>query len=187
MSRASVAASLPAPERLAAPSSTGAPAAVLIPLFQRAGETHTIFTQRRADLRRHAGEVSFPGGRPDPEDADLAETALREAWEEVGLDPSTAEVIDRLDPVDTRVTGYLIHPFIATVPDDSVWVPNPTEVAELIEVPISALERGYAKRIVNVRGLPLRTATYAVDGHIIWGATARIVEQLLERLATPPA
>ncbi len=88
-----------------------------MPLFLDAAQRpHAVFTRRRADLRRHAGEISFPGGRRDPDDADLRETALREAEEEIGLPRGDVRVLGELAPTSTFVTGYLIHPFVGLIP-----------------------------------------------------------------------
>ena len=89
---------------------------MLVPLFGTDEQPHAVFTKRRTDLRRHAGEISFPGGRRDPEDADLRETALREAEEEIGLPRADVEVLGELEPTSTFVTGYLIHPFVGLIP-----------------------------------------------------------------------
>src|SRR3954454_4878523 len=95
----------------------GTQAAVLLALYGWPDDPGLIFTERRADLRRHAGEISFPGGRQDPDDADLATTALREAQEEIALDPAAVAVAGALTPVSTFVTGYRVHPFVGTVAD----------------------------------------------------------------------
>ena len=89
-----------------------------MPLFlaRRASEPHVVLTRRRADLRRHAGEISFPGGRRDPEDADLADTALREAEEEIGLPRADVRLLGELPPTSTFVTNYVIHPFVGLIP-----------------------------------------------------------------------
>jgi 8-oxo-dGTP pyrophosphatase MutT (NUDIX family) len=116
------------------------PAAVLVPLFVAADEQpHVVLTRRRADLRRHAGEISFPGGRRDPEDADLSETALREAQEEIGLPREDVRLIGTLDPTPTWVTNYVIHPFVGTIPAGRVWQISPREVDEVLELPLRAL------------------------------------------------
>ncbi len=104
--------------------------AVLVPLHGWPDEPGLIFTERRADMRRHAGEISFPGGRKDDADADLAATALREAQEEIGLDPAGVELCGALPPAATFVTGYRIHPFVGLIADPAELdlVPNPDEV-----------------------------------------------------------
>ena len=104
----------------------GTDAAVLLPLYGWPEEPGLIFTERRADLRRHAGEISFPGGRQDDGDADLAATALREAEEEIGLDPAAVELVGALPPTSTFVTGYRIHPFVGLVPDPAELGLGPT-------------------------------------------------------------
>jgi 8-oxo-dGTP pyrophosphatase MutT (NUDIX family) len=157
-------------------------AAVLVPLYLRDGDLHAVFTERRHDLRRHAGEISFPGGRRDPEDASLMVTALREAQEEIGLDPKAVEILGALQPTPTIATGYAIYPFVALVHPDQTWTPSEREVAAVIDLPLNDVAAGYARRRLNRRGLVIRTDTYTVHGHVIWGATARIVDDLLERV-----
>src|SRR3954470_16238916 len=102
-------------EALAMAGRRGTQAAVLLALYGWPEEPGLIFTERRADLRRHAGEISFPGGRQDPGDADLAATALREADEEIALAPAAVTLAGALTPVSTFVTGYRVHPFVGTV------------------------------------------------------------------------
>jgi len=158
-------------------------AAVLIPLYEREGQLVAVFTERRADLSRHAGEISFPGGRQDEPDEDLRRTALREAHEEIGLDPEHVELVGALPPVGTFVTGYRIFPFVGTIEDDYEWVLQETEVETLLELSLPALMGGFEMKRLLRRGVPIKTPTYTVEGHFVWGATARIVEHLLERLA----
>ncbi len=155
---------------------------MLVPLFLD-GErrAHAVFTRRRADLRRHAGEISFPGGRRDPEDADLRETALREAEEEIGLPRREVRVLGELAPTSTFVTGYLIHPFVGLIPAARSWQLSPTEVEEVLELPLDALRAGHQRTRMERRGIEFETDAYIVDGQLIWGATARIVENLLRR------
>ncbi|MFL5901483.1 MAG: NUDIX hydrolase [Solirubrobacterales bacterium] len=162
----------------------GTDAAVLLPLHGWPDEPGLIFTERRADMRRHAGEISFPGGRRDEGDADLAATALREAEEEIGLDPAAVELSGALPPASTFVTGYRIHPFVGLIPDPAELdlEPNPTEVETVLAFSLEGLRAGYAMRRLVRRGVPIHTPTYEVDGHLIWGATARILGDLLERL-----
>jgi 8-oxo-dGTP pyrophosphatase MutT (NUDIX family) len=159
-------------------------AAVLLPLYGWPGEPGLIFTERRADLRRHAGEISFPGGRKDDADADLATTALREAEEEIGLDPAVVELGEELPTTGTFVTGYRIHPFVGKIPHpgDLDLAPNPTEVETVLTFSLDVLRDAYAMRRLIRRSVPIHTPTYEVEGHLIWGATARILGDLLERL-----
>jgi len=158
-------------------------AAVLVPLYRdAAGALHAVFTERRADLRRHAGEISFPGGRRDVEDADLCATALRESHEEIGLPPEAVEVLGALQPTPTFVTDYAIYPFVGLIEPGFAWVLQETEVGQVLELPVERVRQGYARRRLVRCGVPFRTDTYEVDGHLIWGATARIVADLLERV-----
>jgi 8-oxo-dGTP pyrophosphatase MutT (NUDIX family) len=159
-------------------------AAVLLPLYGWPGEPGLIFTERRADLRRHAGEISFPGGRQDEADADLAATALREAHEEIGLDPARVEVGEKLPATKTFVTGYRIHPFVGRIPDPGELDlrPNPAEVETVLTFSLDVLRESFEMRRLIKRGIPIHTPTYEVEGHFVWGATARILGDLLERL-----
>ncbi len=160
------------------------PSAVLVALFERSGELHTVLTQRRRDLSRHAGEISFPGGRREPTDTDLIATALRESEEEIGLAPSEVTIIGALVPTATIATGYAIYPFVGMIPDGQIWKPSESEVSEVLELSLAAIADGYARRRIERRGLPVWTDTYVVDGHLVWGATARILADLLERTAS---
>ena len=169
------------PEEAAAMDAPGhKDAAVLVPLY-RAPLT-AVFTERRADLSRHAGEISFPGGRQDHPEEDLRETALREAHEEIGLDPSGVELVGALPPVGTFVTGYRIFPFVGLIEPGLTWRPQATEVEQVLEFALADLVQGHEMQRLIRKGVPIKTPTYTVDGHLVWGATARIVQSLLERL-----
>jgi 8-oxo-dGTP pyrophosphatase MutT (NUDIX family) len=159
--------------------------AVLLALFGWPERPGLIFTERRADLRRHAGEVSFPGGRQDPGDADLEATALREAEEEIALDPAGVEVVGALPPVSTFVTGYRIQPFVGLVapPAELGLEPNPSEVETVLAFTLDALRDGYEMRRLVRRGVAVHTPTYELEGQLIWGATARILGDFLKRVA----
>jgi 8-oxo-dGTP pyrophosphatase MutT (NUDIX family) len=159
----------------------GVVAAVLIPLYVEGGELHAVFTKRNADLRRHAGEISFPGGRRD-EGEELRETALREAEEEIGLRRADVEVVGALPPTSTIVTNYVIYPFVGLIEPGSIFRPNPIEVDAVVELSLPSLVAGFERKRLIRRGVPIKTDTYTVDGNFIWGATARIVGALLERL-----
>ncbi len=159
-------------------------AAVLLPLYGWPDEPGLIFTERRADLRRHAGEISFPGGRRDDGDANLAATALREAQEEISLDPGAVELGEELPTTGTFVTGYRIHPFVGRIPHpgELSLTPNPAEVETVLTYSLDALRGAYGMRRLIRRGVPIHTPTYEVEGQLIWGATARILGDLFKRL-----
>jgi 8-oxo-dGTP pyrophosphatase MutT (NUDIX family) len=157
-------------------------AAVLVPLYLGTdGRVHAVFTRRRDDLRRHAGEISFPGGRHDPGE-ELQATALREACEEVGLPPAAVELIGALQPVPTIATNYAVYPFVGLIEPGFAWVPSAGEVAEVIELALEDLRAGYGRRRLMRRGIPFRTDVYVVGDQLIWGATARMLTDLLDRL-----
>jgi 8-oxo-dGTP pyrophosphatase MutT (NUDIX family) len=161
-------------------------AAVLVPLFTagRAQEPHLVLTRRRSDLRSHAGEISFPGGRRDEGDSDFVATALREAEEEIALDPAAVEIGGALPPTTTFATGYRIYPFVGLVADPAQLglEPSPDEVETVLAYSLEILRESYEMRRLVRRGVPIHTPTYEVEGQMIWGATARIVGDLLARL-----
>jgi 8-oxo-dGTP pyrophosphatase MutT (NUDIX family) len=160
-------------------------AAVLVPLVVRDGEPHMVFTLRSASLRGHAGQVSFPGGAVDATDADRIATAIREADEEIGVEPGCVEVFGLLDEIPTP-SGFLITPVLAAlIPPPAAYRPNPAEVAEVFECSIARLsdptvyeEQGEVERW----GRRYRLCAYKPDGRNIWGATARMVAMVLELL-----
>ena len=160
----------------------GTDAAVLVPIFLDGDAPHLVFTKRRDDLRRHAGEISFPGGRRDDTDRDLAHTALREACEEIGLVPDGVEIVGALQPTPTIATGYSVYPFVGLIEPGQEWTLSAREVAEVLELRIDDLRAGYSRQRLVGRGIPFRTSVYVVGDHLIWGATARILGDLLDRL-----
>jgi 8-oxo-dGTP pyrophosphatase MutT (NUDIX family) len=162
----------------------GTDAAVLLPLFGHPNRPGLVFTERRLDLSRHAGEISFPGGRQDAPEEPLLDTALREADEEIGLSPDQVVVAGALPPVGTFVTGYKVHPFVGTIPEGLRFRPNPSEVAAILMFTLDELRDGFAMRRLIRRGIPIRTPTYEMGEHMIWGATARILSDFLDRLET---
>ncbi|MDQ3759088.1 MAG: CoA pyrophosphatase [Actinomycetota bacterium] len=156
-------------------------AAVLVPLYSWPERPGLVFTERRHDLRRHAGEISFPGGRRD-EGESFLRTALREAHEEIGLNPDLVDVVGALPPIGTFVTNYKVHPIVGLVKANLEYVVSPTEVETILAFRLDALRDGFEMRRLVRRGVPIRTPTYLVGEHLIWGATARILGELLERL-----
>jgi 8-oxo-dGTP pyrophosphatase MutT (NUDIX family) len=163
------------------------PAAVLVPLFLagEAADSHLVLTRRRADLKRHAGEISFPGGRRDAGDRDLAATALREAEEEIGLPPADVRLLGQLPATSTFATNYVIHPFVGLIPQGVAWRLSPREVDAVLELPLQALRDGRTRTKLERRGIAFETDAYVVDELLIWGATARILQDLLEQLDDP--
>ena len=159
-------------------------AAVLVPLFGYPDNPGLVFTERRHDLKRHAGEISFPGGRQDHPDESLLETALREADEEIGLAKTGVQIMGALPPIGTFVTSFKVHPFVGLIEPDLEFTPSPAEVETVLAFSVDELREGFAMRRLVRRGVPIRTPTYVIDGHLIWGATARILGELLRRL--PP-
>lgn len=169
-------------------------AAVLVPVLPREHAVELLFTSRSAELKRHAGQVSFPGGSIDPGET-AREAALREAHEEVGLDASHVEVIGELDECPTLVAGFVITPIVGIVQPWAFtaagrypWNPSPAEVAALHELPLAGFEDPANLRIENADrgGTRFEIFWYTVNGTVVWGATARIVHQLVSLAARPP-
>lgn len=157
-------------------------AAVLVPLYLDGGRLHAVFTKRREDMRRHPGEISFPGGRHDDSDPDLLATALREAEEEIGLPAGAVRVLGALQPTPTIATGDAIYPFVGLIEPRRAWTLSPREVAQVLEPSLDDLAAAYGRRRLLRRGVPIRTDTYVVGDDLIWGATARILADLLHRI-----
>ena len=159
------------------------PAAVLVLVApDAAGSAIVILTERATYDGIHSGEVSFPGGKVEPGDADLEATALREAVEEVGLDPVAAglEFVGRLDALRIPVSRFSITPIVAIARRRPKLRPSPAEVARILEAPLAAFLPGAPIKIVErtVRDWPLRYGGYRIDDLHVWGATARILGQL---------
>lgn len=157
-------------------------AAVLIAIRDWSGRPEILFTERPDHLEKHAGEISFPGGKIEPADPSPRHTALRESHEEVGIEPAEVEVVGALPPVGTFVTSFRIQPFVGLLSKDARPMPNPDEVAAILNLGIEELTAGYAMRRLVRRGVPVRTPTFEVERHLIWGATARILTDLLRRI-----
>jgi 8-oxo-dGTP pyrophosphatase MutT (NUDIX family) len=157
-------------------------AAVLVPLYLDHGRLHAVFTKRQEDLRRHPGEISFPGGRYEEGERDLEATALREAHEEIGLPEDAVDVVGALQPTATIATGYAVYPFVGLIEPGRTWTLSAREVAEVLELRLDSLLYGYGRRRLLRRGVPIRTDTYVIGNHLIWGATARILADLFDRI-----
>jgi 8-oxo-dGTP pyrophosphatase MutT (NUDIX family) len=160
-------------------------AAVLVPLFKKGEGCHIVFTKRTQTVRYHKGEISFPGGVFDERDLELERTALREAFEEIGLKENDVQVIGVLDDIVT-ITQFIVTPFVGLFPYPYPFKLSPIEIAELIEVPISALldEDGFSQREI-IRGTGKEVVyAYQYEHHIIWGATARILKQFLDLISS---
>ena len=158
-------------------------AAVLVALYEHDGELHAVFTRRHSDLRSHAGEISFPGGRRDKVDPDLLSTALRESEEEIGLPREAVDVLGALRPIPTVATNYGVYPFVGLIEAGREWTLSPREVDEVLELRLSELRAASNRRRLLHRGIPFRSVVYDVSEEaVIWGATARIVGDLLARI-----
>ena len=159
-------------------------AAVLVPLFRKGQDCHIIFTKRSDNVRYHKGEISFPGGVFDEKDVELQRTALREAFEEIGLKENDVQIIGVLDDIIT-VTQFIVTPFVGLFPYPYPFELSPVEIAELIEVPLSALldEDCFSEREI-IRGTSKEVVyAYQYENHIIWAATARILKQFLDLIS----
>ncbi|RMD86267.1 MAG: CoA pyrophosphatase, partial [Candidatus Dadabacteria bacterium] len=158
--------------------------AVLVPLVREDDGWAVLYTLRSEDLPSHRGQVSFPGGKQAASDRSLLETALREASEEIGIDPRKVSVLGQLDDVYTLVTGYVITPFVGLIPSGTRLVPNPAEVRELFTVPVEKLldprHHGFEKK--NFREHQIDIEVITAGPHPIWGATHRITMNLIECL-----
>lgn len=165
------------------PDPTRRQAAVLLPLFHRAGDYHLVFTKRTDTLKHHKGQVSFPGGTFERSDGDLLGTALRESYEEVGIQPEHVTVMGRLDDLPTFSTNFVIAPFVGVIPHPYSFRPNPLEVAFIFDVPLAVLadptvSRTYTR--LRQDGATILDYEFHVAGQVIWGATARILQHFLQ-------
>ncbi len=153
-------------------------AAVLLPLLESPAPS-LVFTRRADELPRHAGEISFPGGLRDGDEA-LRTTALREAAEELGLPPGAVEIVGALPPVHTFVSGILIVPFVGMVAGRPTFTPSAAEIAEILEFPVARLAEVEALVEFPVDEHVYRGWAYELDGSLIWGATARILHDFID-------
>ncbi|MEA2646518.1 MAG: hypothetical protein QOE92_1601 [Chloroflexota bacterium] len=166
------------------------PAGVLALFYHRQGELHVVCFRRTETVPTHKGQVSFPGGSMDATDSNLLETALREAQEELSIDPSRVVVLGALRPFDTFVSNFVVSPFAGYYLDpDPVFVPTDFEVAEVLEVPLDQLRDRRSRHRGRVPGfsVPIPLPYYRVGGTVIWGATGGIVADMIEALAEAEA
>jgi 8-oxo-dGTP pyrophosphatase MutT (NUDIX family) len=174
----------PAPREELANKSNAA--AVLMPLFERDGELHVVYIRRSDHVASHRGQVAFPGGRVEAIDATLLDAALREAHEEVGLDPATVDVIGGLPTMHTTTSGIIVAPFVGVIAPDAPLKPDPSEVAEIFDVPLSVLRdqrfRGDYEWNPDGRARGSKFPAILYGGQVIWGLTLRITINLLEIL-----
>jgi 8-oxo-dGTP pyrophosphatase MutT (NUDIX family) len=160
-------------------------AAVLVPLFKKGKDCHLLFTKRTDTVRYHKGEISFPGGVFDEGDSELEQTAVREAFEEIGLQQDDVQILGVLDDIVT-ITEFIVTPFVGLFPYPYPFKVSPIEIAELIEVPLSSLfdEKCFGEREI-MQGEKRRIVyTYQYGKHTIWGATALILKQFLDLISS---
>lgn len=162
-------------------------AAVLLPLYETATGLHLILTKRTERVPTHKGEISFPGGGYAEGDGDLQTTALREAREEIGLQPGDVEIVGTLDDTVTVTSRHVVRPFVGFVPHPYPYRPDPFEIGELIHMPIDRLLRGapFREEIWERQGRRVTVFFYDYDGYTVWGLTARILKQFVEVVGTP--
>jgi 8-oxo-dGTP pyrophosphatase MutT (NUDIX family) len=148
--------------------------AVLMPIFYNQGQYHVLFTERSDEVVFHKGQVCFPGGTQEPSDSSLLQTALRESKEEIGLEAKDIEILGELDDITTFVTNYVISPFVAFIPQPYSLKADGKEIREIFSVPLSFL--------MDEANFKQDSYAYEYEGHIIWGATARILRQFIDLL-----
>ena len=163
------------------------PAAVLIPVGVGPEGEYVVFTRRTDRVEYHKGQISFPGGAVDPEDRDRVETALRESREEIGLRPDDVEVLGLLDDVAVTRSGFCITPVVGYIRREGPYpfVANPAEVAEILQVPLSWLldpAHVQTRLLLDERGRTFADFFFDWHGHVIWGATGRILKGFLDRI-----
>jgi 8-oxo-dGTP pyrophosphatase MutT (NUDIX family) len=176
------------PQALVGPELSARAAAVLAPLYAINREPYLLFTRRSTDLPKHKGEIAFPGGSRDPDDSNLAETALREAQEEIGLDPMQVEILGALPPVFVAVSNFVITPQVGWLAEGlPTLIVNPAEVAELIPAPLATLADPtiHHTEIWHRFGEAHIVHFFNFAPFLIWGATGRMLYSLLSLL--PPA
>ncbi|HLP21744.1 MAG TPA: CoA pyrophosphatase [Chitinophagales bacterium] len=165
---------------------------VMLLLYERAGLLNIAFTQRKTYEGVHSGQMSFPGGKKDEEDNDLVQTALRETEEEIGLDRNRIEIIGRLSELYIPPSNFLVYPSVGFVEQVTEFVPQPTEVEKVVEVPVDFfLDQQNINMQTEIKvmgGTIVRVPAYHFNGHVIWGATAIMLSEftfILENILNP--
>lgn len=160
----------------------GTPSAVIVPLFvQDDGSTHVWLLRKSDGLRRHGGQVALPGGKADPIDGSLLETALREAEEEIALSRDALEIVGQLER-QLVITGFVVTPFVAVVAPGFEPVPDPGEVARVFSAPLATFAAPGVRREVRVLAFAREVETYEIEGELVWGATAAILGKLARKV-----
>jgi 8-oxo-dGTP pyrophosphatase MutT (NUDIX family) len=162
-------------------------AAVLVPVLRdEAGVLRLLLVIRADDGGLHGGQLGLPGGRPEPGDADLLATALREADEEIGLPPTDVDVVAALEPLDTRATGWRVHPFLGHVPWRTAWRLQEDEIVGVLTPSVAQLADPGARAVLPFTSLrhpePLFVDGIDLDGHVLWGMTLRLLDEVVPRL-----
>lgn len=167
-------------------NSGAVPAAVLMPIFERDGEDHILFTKRTDMVEHHKGQISFPGGKRENTDRDLLQTALREAHEEIGLRPESVDVLGELDDEMTFVSNYIITPFAGYIPYPYPFKLSKEEVQEILEVPISTLldKANFRQEEETEGNITYQAYFYHYGDEVIWGATARILKRFFDTICS---
>ena len=161
------------------------PSAVLLPIYYKQGQYYILFTKRTGKVKEHKGQISFPGGAYQDGDRTLLDTALRECAEEIGVMAEEIEVLGELDDAATQTSGYIISPFVVIIPWPYPFKVDQWETEEIIEIPISALlDKGCLRQETEIiDGEVVTSYFYHYQGRVIWGATAKILNQFLDIFA----
>ncbi|WP_324676271.1 CoA pyrophosphatase [Hymenobacter sp. GOD-10R] len=161
-------------------------AAVLVPVYRNAAGELQLVLVRRGDFGIHGGQLAFPGGKPEPTDASLVDTALRETWEETGLPTTDVQILDTLPTIPTYASNFLITPFLGRIVPPVTWLPMEHEIAEVLEVSVRHLADPSTQQEGEFwspnRDASARFPFFQVGDHRLWGATYLIVQPLLPRL-----
>lgn len=169
------------------PGQDGAPrqGAVLLLLFHHQDQLRFVLTRRRDDLAAHAGQVSLPGGRREDGES-LQETALREAYEEIGIDPQSVTILGCLQSLYISPSDFEVYPFVGWHPETPAFVPQPSEVAEIIEAPLVDLldDKSRREEVWERQGISMLVPYFQIGAHKVWGATAMVLSEFVERLRT---